>query len=99
MSTPHDRLAKAVFSQLEHARAELSAVLPAALVERMDWSTLELLSGEFVDPALKHLHTDLLYTVHVAGGEACIYVLLEHMSTVERTMVLRLLRYMTRVWE
>jgi predicted transposase/invertase (TIGR01784 family) len=99
MSTPHDRLAKAVFSQLEHARSELSAVLPAALVERMDWSTLELLSGEFVDPALKHLHTDLLYTVRVAGRDACIYVLLEHMSTVERTMVLRLLRYMTRVWE
>jgi hypothetical protein len=74
-------------------------VLPAELVARTDWDTLELVSGEFVDPALAHLHTDLLYTVRIASHDACIYVLLEHMSTVERTMVLRLLRYMTRVWE
>ncbi len=99
MATPHDKLAKTVFSQLEHARAELSSVLPQALVERAHWETLALVSGEFVDPPLAHLHTDLLYTVRIGSSEACIYVLFEHMSSVERTMAFRLLRYMTRVWE
>ena len=98
MVMPHDKLAKAVFSQLEHAKAELSSVLPAAIVSKIDWSTLVLVSGEFVDPSLTHLHTDLLYTVRIGSRSACIYVLLEHMSTVERTMSFRLLRYMTRVW-
>ena len=87
-----------MFSQLEHAKAELSSVLPAAIVRKIDWSTLVLVSGEFVDPSLTHLHTDLLYTVRIGSRSACIYVLLEHMSTVERTMSFRLLRYMTRVW-
>jgi predicted transposase/invertase (TIGR01784 family) len=98
MAMPHDKLAKAVFSQLEHARAELCSVLPTSIVEKADWSTLVLVSGEFVDPSLAHLHTDLLYTVNIGSKTACIYVLLEHMSTVERTMPLRLLQYMTKIW-
>jgi hypothetical protein len=98
MAMSHDKLAKAVFSQLEHARAELSSVLPVAIVEKIDWSTLVLVSGEFVDPSLAHLHTDLLYTVRLGSRTACIYVLLEHMSTVERGMPFRLLRYMTKIW-
>jgi predicted transposase YdaD len=98
MVMPHDKLAKAVFSQLEHAKAELSSVLPAAVVEKIDWSTLVLVSGEFVDPSLAHLNTDLLYTVRLGSRTACIYVLLEHMSTVERMMPFRLLRYMTKIW-
>src|SRR5882672_10827516 len=98
MAMPHDKLAKAVFSQLEHAKAELCSVLPTAIVEKADWSTLVLVSGEFVDPSLAHLHTDLLYTVSIGSRTACIYVLLEHMSTVERMMPLRLLRYMTKIW-
>ncbi len=99
MATPHDKLAKTVFSQLEHARAELSSVLPKAIVEKARWDSLALVSGEFVDPALAHLHSDLLYTVQIGSSDACIYVLFEHMSSVERTMAFRLLRYMTRVWE
>ena len=74
-------------------------MLPSALVECVDWSTLDLVSGEFVDPQLAHLQSDLLYTVQVDGVHACIYVLLEHQSTVDRYMPLRLLRYRTRIWD
>ena len=99
MSSPHDKLAKAVFSQLEHAASELSAILPRAIVESIDWGSLSLVSGEFVDAPLAHLHSDLLYTATLGDSAACIYVLFEHMSTVEHGMTFRLLRYMTRIWE
>ena len=99
MSTPHDGLFKSTFSQIEHARSELQSLLPAALGEHVQWSTLDLVSGEFLDPQLAHLQSDLLFTVDIGARSACLYVLFEHQSTVDRFMPLRLLRYMTRVWE
>ncbi|HEY0482363.1 MAG TPA: Rpn family recombination-promoting nuclease/putative transposase [Kofleriaceae bacterium] len=99
---PHDGLFKGVLGQAEHARGMLRAVVPAALAEALDWSTLTLRPGSFVDSALSHQHTDLLYsaTWH-DGGEALVYFLFEHQSTppTEGLMALRLLGYQTRIWE
>jgi hypothetical protein len=49
---PHDLIFKAVFGQPEHARGALRAIVPAALTEALDWSTLTLQPGSFVDTAL-----------------------------------------------
>ncbi|MFO0715104.1 MAG: Rpn family recombination-promoting nuclease/putative transposase [Sandaracinus sp.] len=97
--TPHDALFKAVFSLPEHAEAELRAVLPARLARRIDWSTLALAGGSFVDEALKERHSDLLYSVHIEGRPLLLYLLFEHQSTVDEGMAFRLLRYMVRIWE
>ena len=101
MSTaPHDALFKAVFGQPEHARGALRAVVPAAMAEALDWSTLALQPGSFVDPELSPSHTDLLYAAAWRGGaEVPVYVLFEHQSSADRWMPLRLLRYMVRIWE
>ena len=97
--TPHDALFKAVFSSPEHAEAELRAVLPPRLARRIDWSTLALVGGSFVDEALEERHTDLLYGVQLEGEEVLLYLLFEHQSSVDGLMAFRLLRYMVRVWE
>ncbi|MBX7196344.1 MAG: Rpn family recombination-promoting nuclease/putative transposase, partial [Sandaracinaceae bacterium] len=97
--TPHDALFKAVFSSPEHAEAELRAVLPARLARRIDWSTLALAGGSFVDEALKERHSDLLYSVRLEGRPLLLYLLFEHQSTVDERMAFRLLRYMVRIWE
>jgi predicted transposase/invertase (TIGR01784 family) len=101
MSTaPHDALFKAVFSHPEHALGALRAVVPAAMAEALDWSTLKPQPGSFVDPELVPLHTDLLYAAAWRGGaEAPVYVLFEHQSSSDRWMPFRLLRYMVRIWE
>src|SRR4051812_5974835 len=65
---------KAVFGQPEHARGALRAILPAVLAEALDWSTLTLQPGSFVDTALSQQHTDLLYAATWRdGGEALVY--------------------------
>jgi predicted transposase/invertase (TIGR01784 family) len=102
ISNPHDGLFKSVFCQPEHARGELRAVVPAELAEALDWSTLTLRPGSFVDAALAHQHTDLLYsTTWRDGGEAPVYFLFEHQSTLpsDGLMAHRLLRYQGRIWE
>jgi predicted transposase/invertase (TIGR01784 family) len=102
ISNPHDALFKGVLGQPEHARGVLRAIMPAALAEALDWSTLTPRPGSFVDTALSFRHTDLLYSVMWRGGdEALVYVLFEHQSTppTEGLMALRLLGYEVRIWE
>jgi hypothetical protein len=97
--TPHDALVKAVFSDPAHAAGELRHVLPAAVSARIDWSTLALCSGSFVDEALRGRHTDLLFSAKCGATSVLLYVLFEHQSTDEPLMAFRVLRYMVRIWE
>jgi predicted transposase/invertase (TIGR01784 family) len=97
---PHDALFKAAFGQPDLARSELELVLPFEIQAHLDLSTLEIAPGSFVDDDLRHAHTDLLYRVATrSGGDALVYLLMEHQSTFDARMPLRLLRYMVRVWD
>jgi len=99
VSTPHDALFKYVFSQPSHAASELAAVLPAELVRRIDWASLALEHGTFVDERLSDRHSDLLFSVRCDGRDALLYVLFEHQSSPDRLMPFRLLRYLVRIWD
>jgi hypothetical protein len=99
MQTPHDRFFRRVFSDPEHAAGELRTVLPATLAARLDWSSLRLLPATFVDPELAELRADLLFSASVAGYEVLVHILLEHQSSVDAFMPLRLLGYQVRIWE
>jgi len=94
---PHDLLFKKTFSVIEHAAAEFRAVLPAELVARIDFSTLALCPGSYVDEALAGSQSDLLFSVQVSGKRALLYVLFEHQSSPEKLMPLRLLGYIVRI--
>jgi hypothetical protein len=50
-----------------------------------------------VDPELRETESDLLFTARLrTGGSLLLYVLLEHQSSVDRWMALRMLRYVVR---
>jgi predicted transposase YdaD len=98
-AVPHDALFKKTFSKPEHATQLLRHLLPKALVDRINFTTLQLCPGSFVDEALVDRHTDLLFSVTIAGREARIYVLCEHASSVDPLLGFRLLAYMVRIWE
>ena len=82
-AAPHDALFKATFSQVERAAEELRWVLPPELVAQMDFDSLSLEPGSFVDDALREQHTDLLYSLRIGGRAARVYVLFEHQSSVD----------------
>lgn len=96
--TPHDALFKQVFSRPERAAEELRHAL-GPLAARLDFATLRLEPGSFVDEQLRERHVDLLYSVALGEATIRVYVLLEHQSSVDPWMPLRLLRYMLRIWE
>ncbi|MBO0867933.1 MAG: Rpn family recombination-promoting nuclease/putative transposase [Micromonosporaceae bacterium] len=82
-----------------NAASQLRAVLPDALVERLDLDRLSRVSGSFVDAALRWRHSDLLFSVPLQGREVFVYILVEHQSSDDPLMPFRMLRYVIRVWD
>jgi predicted transposase YdaD len=95
---PHDKLVKSTFSDPDNARAFLQANLPRKLARRIDWSTLSLASGSFIDPEFAAASSDLLFTAQIDGQPAFLYILFEHQNKEEPLIGLRLLTYMVRIW-
>ncbi len=96
---PHDALFKAGFEKPEHAADIFRGLVPASLSRAIAWQTMRFAPGSLIDPALSDRHSDLLYEVELAGAPAFLYLLLEHQSTNDPDMPLRMLVYMTRIWE
>ncbi|WP_224243797.1 Rpn family recombination-promoting nuclease/putative transposase [Hyalangium gracile] len=100
MPGPHDLFARFTFGQPERAAAELRAILPAEVASQVDWSSLRRESGSVVDPELRESQSDLLFSARLHGGQPLLlYLLLEHQSSVDRWMALRMLRYVVRQLE
>ncbi|QSQ25868.1 Rpn family recombination-promoting nuclease/putative transposase [Pyxidicoccus parkwayensis] len=100
MSGPHDTFVRHTFDHPENAAAELRAVLPEHVVSQVDWPSLRVESGNVVDSDLRETESDLLFSARLRGGHPLLlYVLLEHQSSVDRWMALRMLRYVVRLLE
>jgi hypothetical protein len=98
-SSPHDALFKAAFSSPEHAAPQLRAVLPPAVSALLDWASLTLEPGSFLDGELAAFHSDLLFSASLAGHPSLLYLLFEHQSSTDAWMPFRVLRYQVRIWE
>ncbi len=96
---PHDKLFSATFRVPDNAAAFLKAKLPPAVAAAIHWPGLRPLPGSFVDSQFHNTHTDLLFSAPLAERDGLIYLLFEHQSSPDHTLPLRLLRYMTRIWE
>jgi predicted transposase/invertase (TIGR01784 family) len=96
-SQPHDAFARCMLSEPAHAAAFFQGHLPKDIVAAADWSTLALQPASFVRQNLQQSHTDLLYRVQVAGRDVLLHLLLEHQTSVDPLMPLRLISYVVEV--
>ncbi|EGP1136058.1 Rpn family recombination-promoting nuclease/putative transposase [Salmonella enterica] len=96
----HDGLFKLFLREPATARDFLAAHLPQDIRARVRLDTLKLEPGSFVDQKLRELHSDVLYSVETAEGDAgYIYCLVEHQSTADRMMAWRMMRYSMAVMD
>jgi predicted transposase YdaD len=98
-SQPHDALFKWTFSQQEHAAGLLKAALPPALAAAVDYRSLRVEKGSFVDRALRSRHSDLVLSARVGTEPVYFHAILEHQRDVEALMVFRMGLYMMRLWD
>ena len=98
---PHDGLVKRIFTDPNTAAVELRLVLPPTLCERLDWDSLHVESSSFIDPELKPRHSDILYTIAIAGStrRISLYTVLEHQSSPDAKMAARFIIYVGRLYE
>ena len=98
-SRPHDALFKSAFEAPADAAMLLRDLLPASIRDALAWHTLTCESGSYVDAALGDHHSDLLFSAALrAGGNARMFLLLEHQSSQAPAMPLRTLTYETQIW-
>jgi predicted transposase YdaD len=95
---PHDATFKFLFGEPEHAAALVRHSLPSSIASRIDWSTMSREPTSFIDDQLGERYSDLLFSVVSNRGRVFIYLLIEHQSTNDPNMPLRLLEYMVRIW-
>lgn len=99
-SMPHDGIFKVCMSNLAIAEDFLRIHLPAAIQQQLDFTTLNLSSGSFVDEDIKQYCSDIVYSLKNTQGKDCyIYCLVEHQSSVDPLMPFRLLRYCLAVMQ
>ena len=97
---PHDALVKFAFEAPANAAALLRGLLPSAVRAAVAWKTLDRERGSFVDALLADHHSDLLFSARLRTSEPQhVYFLLEHQSTDDPTMPLRMLSYQNRIWD
>lgn len=98
---PHDKLFRAVFSDTAEAASLLQAAVPATIRDQLDWPTLTLLTGTFLDDDLRESESDLLYQIEHSGTQerVWLYALFEHQSSPDKWMRFRLMKYCCRIWD
>ena len=96
---PHDKLFRATFSDPRNAAAFLRHHLGGPLPALVDWDSLSLLPGSFIDSRMAGSEADLLFSAKVGGSDALFYILWEHQHIEAPLMGLRLLSYMVRIWQ
>ena len=90
-NSPHDALFRLVFSQPEHAAGLWQTILAPQTVRAIEWPSLTLCPGTFIDRRLRRQQSDLLFSVRMGGRRIYLYLLFEHTSSNDRWTVLQLL--------
>jgi hypothetical protein len=89
---------RAIFSRPEEAAGLVRFMLPAPLGDALDISSIRVLSPTHIDSSLRASQSDVVVAARLAGREVRFVAILEHRSTVESRMALRLWRYSGEAW-
>ncbi|HWO26024.1 MAG TPA: Rpn family recombination-promoting nuclease/putative transposase [Kofleriaceae bacterium] len=96
---PHDALFRWAFEAPAAAAGLVRGLVPRPIRDAIAWDTLAGASGAFVDLVHGARHNDLLFTAQLrVAAAAPAFLLLEHQSTADPAMPLRVLAYQTRIW-
>jgi hypothetical protein len=99
---PHDSLVKALLRAPVDAAPVLMTLLPPEIAEAIRWSSLRAADREQQNDDPENAtskHTDLLFEARLKkGGRVLLHILVEHQSNADRTMPVRVLSTMTRLW-
>jgi predicted transposase/invertase (TIGR01784 family) len=95
----HDSGYKKLFSNTEMVRQLLTSFVKEDWVTRIDYSRLQRVDKSFITDEFAGRESDIIYKAFFKEKEIYIFILLEFQSTVDRFMSLRMLRYISELYE
>ena len=98
-TSPHDRFFKEMMSYPDVYQPFLARYLPENLSHALDLRKAKPAKDHFVEPQLRELYSDCLFSVGSKQGDLLVYVLVEHQSHPDHWMPLRLWRYVFAIWD
>lgn len=99
VNNPHDAAFRSAFQKKELATDFFRHNLPKEILKLIDFRTLKINRGSYVDEKLRDRHSDIVYRAKLRGKTSFLYILFEHQSTPDRRMAFRLLCYMINLWK
>ena len=97
----YDAYFKFNLEQREIAESYIRKALPQALINFCDFSQMKLEPSEHIDPELRKLISDVLWSLPIKGEKSYIYILAEHESGLKDHQLLpfRFHKYIIRIME
>lgn len=95
----HDAFVRTVMSDPRIAREFFEIHLPDDIRALVDLDHLILQPRSYIDDVRKEVTVDMLYKTTISGGEAYLYLLVEHQSSPDELMPFRMLKYTCNVMD
>lgn len=100
MSLPHDSGYRHLVSHAIMVEHLLRGIVPETWVDELDFATLEPRGGHYVSDHLIERRTDLVWRVRFGGDRwLYVYLLLEFQSHNDAWMALRMLAYVSLLYQ
>lgn len=96
---PHDKLVKKLLSNATTARDILTLYLPQEVLRITDLNYLDLQRDSFIDDEHRAFAVDLLFRTKIQNEDGYIWILLEHQSSDDPWLPVRIFKYMALIWE
>lgn len=95
----HDEISKKFLTDPESAKLFLELYLDKKVLAKCNIKTLKIESGSYIDDDLRKRFSDIVYKLELKDKTSCVYVyvLVEHQSSAEKLMPLRILRYQLEI--
>jgi len=93
----HDEIFRKSMENPIVAKEFLATHLPKDVLVLIDSTTVKLEKDSFIEPDLSETISDVLFSVKFNYQDGYIFLLLEHQSTVDKMMAVRLFKYMINI--
>ncbi len=95
----HDELCKKFLTDISVAKDFLQLHLREDIKTKCDFQTLTIEDGSYIDNDLRKRMSDIVYKMDLLDKTNCayIYLMVEHQSSDDRLMPIRILRYQLEI--
>ncbi len=99
--TPHDGSYRRLFSHAVMAEDLIRRYVAPSWIDRLDFSTLEMVPAHYVSPELEQRESDVVWRLRYepSGDWFYVYILIEFQSSVLRFMAIKVLAYIMLLYE